>query len=104
MISADPKVNLRRLIWLYFWLLIFEGALRKWIVPQLANPLLVVRDPVVIAACVYAIHKRIFPSNIFLVISLVLGLLSTLASLTVVDLPIFVTLYGVRTNFLHLPF
>ena len=43
-----PSGNIRRLIWLYFWLLLLEGALRKWVVPQLSNPLLIVRDPVVL--------------------------------------------------------
>jgi hypothetical protein len=37
---------LKKLFWAYFLLLIFEGALRKWILPQLAAPLLLVRDPV----------------------------------------------------------
>jgi len=32
--------QLRWMIWAYFWLLLVEGALRKWIVPQLSNPLL----------------------------------------------------------------
>ena len=41
--------NIRRLIWLYFWLLLLEGALRKWVLPQLSNPLLIIRDPVVVA-------------------------------------------------------
>ncbi len=45
----NPTIrNIRRLIWLYFWLLLFEGALRKWVAPQLANPLLIIRDPVVL--------------------------------------------------------
>ena len=39
----------RRLIWVYFWLLIFEGTFRKWILPQYSDILLVVRDPVVLA-------------------------------------------------------
>lgn len=45
--------NLRKvqlLLWAYFWLLIFEGALRKWISPGLSNPLLVIRDPICILA------------------------------------------------------
>lgn len=42
--------RIRRLLWLYFWLLIFEGALRKWILPGLSNPLLLVRDPVALLA------------------------------------------------------
>jgi deoxyadenosine/deoxycytidine kinase len=33
---------------LYFGLLLVEGALRKWLLPQLSDPLLVIRDPVVL--------------------------------------------------------
>ena len=36
--------NIRRLIWLYFWLLLIEGALRKWVAPSLSNPLLIIRE------------------------------------------------------------
>lgn len=46
--------RLRQLLWLYFWLLIFDGALRKWILPGLSNPLLLVRDPVALLAVVWA--------------------------------------------------
>ena len=35
--DAQAIQSLKRLIWLYFWLWIFEGALRKWVVPSLAN-------------------------------------------------------------------
>ena len=40
--------SLKIAIWLYLLLWIFEGALRKWILPSLATPLLVVRDPIAI--------------------------------------------------------
>jgi len=46
--STRRKIQL--LLWTYFWLLIFEGALRKWLLPGLSTPLLLVRDPVAIAA------------------------------------------------------
>ena len=60
----DPTIrNIRRLIWLYFWLLLLEGALRKWVVPQLSNPLLIIRDPVVLLIYVLAIRARVFPRN-----------------------------------------
>jgi hypothetical protein len=42
--EAHPHRSLVLLIWLYFWLLIWEGSLRKWIFPSLSAPLLVVRD------------------------------------------------------------
>src|ERR1700704_2356784 len=62
--SEDRQLRtLRRLIWLYFWLLIFEGALRKWLVPSLSAPLLIVRDPVVLLIYLQALRCRRFPMN-----------------------------------------
>ena len=52
--------DIRRLIYLYIFLLIIEGALRKWIVPQFSNPLLLVRDPVVLAIYFLTWRAHIF--------------------------------------------
>ncbi len=52
---------LRRMIWLYFVLLIAEGALRKWTIPSLSAPLLIVRDPLVLLIYVQAVRCRRFP-------------------------------------------
>tara|TARA_R100000027_G_scaffold67357_2_gene65748 strand:- start:1685 stop:3016 length:1332 start_codon:yes stop_codon:yes gene_type:complete len=49
-------IQIRRLLWLYFFLVIFEGALRKWLLPGLAQPLLVARDPVCIIAILLGFH------------------------------------------------
>ncbi len=101
--------NIRRLIWLYLFLLVMEGALRKWIVPQFSDPLLLVRDPVVILIYFLAWRARIFPSNWFLVTLLLIAALSQIAGMIVLRLYLppmkllFVTLYGMRSNFLHLP-
>jgi hypothetical protein len=101
------NVWLKRLVWTYFWLLIFEGALRKWVLPGLANPLLVVRDPVVIAIYLIAVVNGLFPKNALVVSTIGLGILSAMASLIVQAQggqgTFFITLYGLRTNFLHLP-
>lgn len=109
--NPDDKAirNIRWLIWLYFWLLIFEGALRKWVVPQLSNPLLIVRDPIVLAAYFLALRARVFPANRWVIAIGVIGALSTL--LTFIPLwpylpPSRIALvagYGFRSNFLHLP-
>ena len=45
---------LKKLFWAYFLLLIFEGALRKWILPQLSAPLLLVRDPIALLIIIEA--------------------------------------------------
>ena len=39
---------IKKLIWAYFLLLLFEGALRKWFLPGLSQGLLIIRDPIVI--------------------------------------------------------
>jgi len=46
--APDPEALRRRIVQLcfvIFWLLIFEGALRKWVLPNYASALFFVRDP-----------------------------------------------------------
>ena len=84
-ISADDKTlrNLKRLIWLYFWLLIFEGSFRKWVLPQFSDILLVIRDPVAIAIYFLAFRHRVFPRNAYIVSLALIALLSWLVALLV---------------------
>ena len=101
--------HIKRLIWLYFLLLIFEGTLRKWILPRFSDVLLVVRDPVVLAIYFMAIKARVFPRKGWVLWLGVIGVLSWLVSLIVLEpyLPLkpllLVTGFGFRSNFLHLP-
>jgi hypothetical protein len=101
--------HIRQLIWLYFWLLLIEGALRKWVVPALSNPLLIIRDPVVLLIYVLALKGRVFPRNAWVWAIGIIGLLAFLVSFVVL-LPyippsriILVSGYGFRADFLHLP-
>ncbi|MEY2503938.1 MAG: hypothetical protein QOJ05_505 [Verrucomicrobiota bacterium] len=100
---------IRRLIWLYFWLLIFEGTFRKWILPQYSDILLVIRDPVVLLIYLLALRAHIFPKNRYVIWLGVIAILSWLVSLVVLE-PylsfkplLLVTGFGFRSNFLHLP-
>ena len=45
---ATDYAFIKKLIWAYFFLLLFEGALRKWFLPGLSQGLLIIRDPIVI--------------------------------------------------------
>jgi len=107
--SSAAVRNVRRLIYLYIFFLIIEGALRKWIVPQFSNPLLLVRDPVVLAIYFLAWRAHVFPRNRFILSLTTIAVLSWTVSIFVLDpyLPIsrilLVTAYGFRSNFLHLP-
>ncbi|MEN3369410.1 MAG: hypothetical protein V7609_1553 [Verrucomicrobiota bacterium] len=99
----------KRLIWLYFVLLVFEGTLRKWILPQYSDVLLVVRDPVALAIYFMALKARVFPRNNYILSLGIIAVLSWLVSVVVLE-PylslkplILVTGFGFRSNFLHLP-
>src|ERR1700731_4586258 len=101
--------HLKGWIWLYFVLLIFEGTLRKWLLPQFSDVLLVVRDPIVLVIYVLAIKARLFPRNNYMLFLGIIAILSWLVSLVVLE-PylslkplILVTGFGFRSNFLHLP-
>ncbi len=102
--SMSPNIRwIRRLIWTYFWLLLFEGALRKWVVPSLSNPLLIVRTPVAIAIYWLAFQARIFPFNRWVLACVLLAFVSLFAGLYVLQDTPAVALFGFQADFLHLP-
>jgi hypothetical protein len=100
---------IRYLIWLYFWLLLVEGALRKWILPGLSNPLLVIRDPVVLAIYAFSFRARVFPRNgwvVALIVMACLAVMATFFQLWDYVAPQYIAAvagYGVHANFFHLP-
>src|SRR5256885_16420936 len=108
---TKPRVltHLKWAIWVYFFLLIFEGVFRKWLLPQFSDVLLVIRDPVVLVIYMLAIKARLFPRNNWVLSLAIIGIISWLVSLVVLE-PylsvkplLFVTGFGFRCNLLHLP-
>jgi hypothetical protein len=103
----ERVIALRRMVWVYFALLIAEGALRKWVIPSLSGPLLIIRDPLVLLIYVQALRCRKFPINgpmvsyFLLLISFIL--LAAFQIVSDIGGGPLVAAYGLRTNFLHLP-
>lgn len=95
--------SLKIAIWLYFFLWIFEGALRKWILPGLATPLLIVRDPIAIYIIYRAVNSDLKFMNGYIVISFIITVLSFIITLTFGHGNMFVGLYGARIMLLHFP-
>ena len=96
------KVQL--LLWMYFWLLLFEGVLRKWILPGLSNPLLVIRDPVCILAIYYGWNDLIYSAVRSWVVSIwVIGILAFAAGVLVGHGDVVTAFFGARILFLHFP-
>jgi len=99
-----PNYNsIKIAIWLYFFLWIFEGALRKWILPSLATPLLVVRDPIAIYIIIRAFYLNVKFVNPYVVFSSIFTLFGLAITLTFGHGNLFVGLYGARIMLLHFP-
>ena len=108
--EQPPSLRAVRIsIWVYLILLLLEGALRKWALPSLSDPLLLIRDPVVLVIYFFAIRARVFPFNAYVILLGIVGGLSFLVTVLVLYdyIPLKVILvvagYGFRTDFLHLP-
>jgi hypothetical protein len=101
----DRMPYLKKLFWVYFLLLIFEGALRKWIVPQLSAPLLVIRDPIGILIIAEAISTNKWPEKWSSVTGvLTVGLLGLcVLQMVAVGNPWIAALYGLRSYLLPFP-
>lgn len=93
----------RKMIWIYLWLLIFEGALRKWFLPGLAQPLLLVREPIVIFLMLRALQGRMITSTLARVMMFV-STISLIMTFFVGHHDAFVGFYGWRIYFFHFPF
>lgn len=106
MIEQEVNPNYKSIkiaIWIYFLLWIFEGGLRKWILPGLATPLLVVRDPIAIYIILRAFYLNVKFANPYIVLGTVFTLLSLAITLTFGHANLFVSLYGARIMLLHFP-
>jgi hypothetical protein len=100
--TRERKIQL--LLWGYFWLLIFEGALRKWILPELSDPLLLARDPICIAAIVLGWPYLMHGVNQICIVTLyaIAGLAMVFAMLFG-HKDWFTALFGARIMLLHFP-
>jgi hypothetical protein len=102
---VEPKPFLTKLFWAYFLLLIFEGALRKWIFPPLSAPLLLVRDPIGVMIIFEAYRENKWPEKW----SAITGILSAavlgicVIQLVAGDNTWFAGLYGLRSYLLPFP-
>jgi len=102
--------QVRRWIYVYFFLLIFEGVLRKWLSLGflVSSLLLLVRDPVVLWIYYLAMRASVFRRGskfmrvwrVTLIVMCILGVLQTFLNLW---LSIWVAGFGVRCYCLHIP-
>ena len=94
---------IKKLIWLYFFLLLFEGALRKWFLPGLSQGLLIVRDPIAVWIYYIAYNQGLLSlQNKYIQALIRWTLLCGVISFVVQAHPLTIA-YGMRTSLLHFP-
>jgi hypothetical protein len=100
-----PMPLLKKLIWTYFLLLIFEGALRKWILTPLAAPLLLVRDPVAILIIWEAYRQDRWPQKWSTLMGILTACLMAIcvAQVVLVNNLWIAAIYGLRSYLLPFP-
>jgi hypothetical protein len=101
--TDDSNSLLKKGIWLYFFLLIFEGALRKWFLPGLATPLLIIRDPVALWLIAVTWKRGLLPSNAYLTTMVAIGIIGIFTALFLGHGNLLVALYGARILLLQFP-
>lgn len=102
-VTMDSTHLLKKGIWLYFLLIIFEGALRKWVLPTLATPLLIVRDPIAIWLIYLAWKQNLLPRNAYLTFMLIIGAISIYTAVLFGHGNLPVALFGARILLIHFP-
>ena len=101
--SNRSKRLIKRGIWVYFFLLIFEGALRKWFLPSLATPLLIVRDPVALWLLLMVWYRGRLPINTYVIGMITIAILGIFTATLAGHGSLPVALYGARIFLLHFP-
>jgi hypothetical protein len=101
---AKSELRLKQGIWLYFLLLLFEGALRKWVLPGLATPLLIVRDPLTLWILFGAAKLGILPTNNYYINGMTItGIVGIFTALFLGHGSLVVAIFGARILLLHFP-
>lgn len=94
---------LKQGIWLYFLLLIFEGALRKWFLPFLSTPLLIIRDPIALYLVILAWKRGLLGVNLSVIIMVFISIIAIYTAFFFGHGSLPVAIYGARITLFHFP-
>ncbi len=107
---SENKEKARKKIVVYvfaiYWLLIFEGALRKWVFPEFHQIIFFLRDPIALLAYYTAWRYKIFSKSLILTTGVVLSLAFLpliFYQVVVVKMHPLTLVYGWRMYFYYLP-
>lgn len=99
----DKYKNLKIGIWIYIFLLIFEGSIRKWILPSLSSSILIVRDPIAFYILFKSFQIGILKKNKLIFLFPLIGFITFMTALLFGHGNLYVAIYGIRPFILHFP-
>ena len=91
----------RLVLFLYIFLLVFEGALRKWVLPSMSSALVLARDPLVLYLVFYGL-KRGWLRNAYVHLAFLASFVSLIVALAK-DINWEVAYYGAHSFLLYYP-
>jgi hypothetical protein len=108
-LEPKPRRLIVNLIFVMFWTLIFEGAIRKWVAPQFSSYLYFLRDPLTLVIYYLAVRARVFtPLHPLLLIGALLAFIAmSISALNLLvggtQYNLILAVYGFRNYFFYLP-
>ena len=98
-------------IFIVYWLLIFEGALRKWVLPQFQKEIFFIRDPFILVIYFLCLKYRIWPRTQLWTMAAItlmwlggaLLLLQIVCGVIASKLTLLLAIYGWREYFFSIP-
>ncbi|VXB65704.1 hypothetical protein [Maribacter litoralis] len=99
--SAEKLIKIG--IWTYLFLLLFEGALRKWFLPFLSGPLALIRDPLALLIILIALKNGLLRLNIYILSTVFITIIAFGTTFLVGHGNIGVSVYGVRILLIQFP-
>lgn len=103
MIPYSTKVYIERLFLLFIFLLLVEGILRKWVLPQnIGFIFMVIRDPLIVLILIKGIKYNLMREPL-IKLMIFLSFISFVTTLIFGHHNIFVAIYGIRISVLYFP-
>lgn len=93
----------KRLIYIFLFFLVFEGAFRKWGPLSLSSPMALIRDPFVLLIVARGFIRGYFKRNTYVKCAIVLSFVSVLTALLSDKTNLTIIYYGTRIFLLYFP-
>jgi hypothetical protein len=93
-------------VFLIYWMLIFEGAFRKWFFPEYQQIIFFLRDPIVLVVYIIALRNNIFTRDELLSAGTVIAFLFIpliFLQVLITKINVLTLIYGWRMYFFYLP-